>query len=154
MWGVMLQVCLIDKTGVRLVSRILVLFGSTSRIGRIVSDRSIETTLGTSTRMNFERRCSRSGTVCPRTYCRCWWGNLTGMVVGPYFSTISSSVALLYMWVGIHEWSFNMLFLPFQTLTSAFRQYDTDQDGVITIHYEQFLSMVFSLKIWGGNGSS
>ncbi|XP_051166149.1 programmed cell death protein 6 isoform X1 [Leptopilina boulardi] len=33
------------------------------------------------------------------------------------------------------------------TLTSAFRQYDTDQDGVITIHYEQFLSMVFNLKI-------
>lgn len=33
------------------------------------------------------------------------------------------------------------------TLTSAFRQYDTDQDGVITIHYEQFLSMVFSLKV-------
>ncbi|GLV35373.1 Apoptosis-linked gene-2 [Carabus blaptoides fortunei] len=33
------------------------------------------------------------------------------------------------------------------TLTSAFRQFDTDQDGVITIHYEQFLGMVFSLKI-------
>ncbi|ENN78774.1 hypothetical protein HUJ04_010159 [Dendroctonus ponderosae] len=33
------------------------------------------------------------------------------------------------------------------TLTSAFRMYDTDQDGIITIHYEQFLSMVFSLKI-------
>lgn len=33
------------------------------------------------------------------------------------------------------------------TLTTAFRQYDTDQDGVITIHYEQFLSMVFNLKI-------
>lgn len=33
------------------------------------------------------------------------------------------------------------------TLTSSFRQYDTDQDGVITIHYEQFLNMVFSLKI-------
>lgn len=33
------------------------------------------------------------------------------------------------------------------TLTSAFRQHDTDQDGIITIHYEQFLSMVFSLKI-------
>ncbi|KRT82031.1 HLH domain-containing protein [Oryctes borbonicus] len=33
------------------------------------------------------------------------------------------------------------------TLTSSFRQYDTDQDGIITIHYEQFLSMVFSLKI-------
>ncbi|XP_033211616.1 programmed cell death protein 6 isoform X3 [Belonocnema kinseyi] len=33
------------------------------------------------------------------------------------------------------------------TLTSAFRQYDTDQDGVITIHYEQFLGMVFNLKI-------
>ncbi|KAF5277863.1 hypothetical protein FQA39_LY06015 [Lamprigera yunnana] len=27
------------------------------------------------------------------------------------------------------------------TLTHAFRQYDTDQDGVITIHYEQFLNM-------------
>lgn len=35
----------------------------------------------------------------------------------------------------------------FQTLTSSFRQYDTDQDGYITIHYEQFLGMVFSLKI-------
>lgn len=34
-----------------------------------------------------------------------------------------------------------------QTLTSAFKQYDTDMDGVITIHYEQFLSMVFALKI-------
>ncbi|KAK9736173.1 EF-hand domain pair [Popillia japonica] len=33
------------------------------------------------------------------------------------------------------------------TLTSSFRQYDTDQDGIITIHYEQFLSMVFSLKV-------
>ncbi|XP_017778578.1 PREDICTED: programmed cell death protein 6-like [Nicrophorus vespilloides] len=33
------------------------------------------------------------------------------------------------------------------TLTSAFRQHDTDSDGVITIHYEQFLNMVFSLKI-------
>ncbi|XP_044747951.1 programmed cell death protein 6 isoform X1 [Coccinella septempunctata] len=33
------------------------------------------------------------------------------------------------------------------TLTSAFRQFDTDQDGVITIHYEQFLNMVFGLKI-------
>jgi len=33
------------------------------------------------------------------------------------------------------------------TLTSSFRQIDTDMDGVITIHYEQFLSMVFSLKI-------
>ncbi|XP_046747939.1 programmed cell death protein 6 isoform X2 [Diprion similis] len=33
------------------------------------------------------------------------------------------------------------------TLTSAFRQFDTDQDGVITIHYEQFLGMVFNLKV-------
>ncbi|XP_023019156.1 programmed cell death protein 6 isoform X1 [Leptinotarsa decemlineata] len=33
------------------------------------------------------------------------------------------------------------------TLTSSFKQYDTDQDGYIKIHYEQFLSMVFSLKI-------
>ncbi|XP_045193614.1 programmed cell death protein 6-like isoform X1 [Mercenaria mercenaria] len=33
-----------------------------------------------------------------------------------------------------------------QTLTSAFRQHDTDQDGWVTITYEQFLSLVFSLK--------
>ncbi|CAG9767044.1 unnamed protein product [Ceutorhynchus assimilis] len=33
------------------------------------------------------------------------------------------------------------------TLTSAFRKYDTDQDGYITIHYEQFLNMVFDLKM-------
>lgn len=33
------------------------------------------------------------------------------------------------------------------TLTAAFRQLDTDLDGVITIHYEQFLGMVFNLKI-------
>lgn len=35
----------------------------------------------------------------------------------------------------------------FQTLTAAFRQHDTDQDGYITIHYEQFLNMVFGLKM-------
>lgn len=40
-----------------------------------------------------------------------------------------------------------LCFLVLQTLTSSFRQYDTDMDGVITIHYEQFLQMVFSLKI-------
>jgi len=34
-----------------------------------------------------------------------------------------------------------------QTLTTAFRRLDTDLDGVITIHYEQFLSMVFNLKM-------
>ncbi|BES94682.1 unnamed protein product [Nesidiocoris tenuis] len=32
-------------------------------------------------------------------------------------------------------------------LTNAFKHYDTDQDGVITIHYEQFLSMVLGLKV-------
>lgn len=33
-----------------------------------------------------------------------------------------------------------------QTLTSAFRMHDTDQDGWVTITYEQFLTLVFSLK--------
>ncbi|ESO11096.1 hypothetical protein HELRODRAFT_109312 [Helobdella robusta] len=33
-----------------------------------------------------------------------------------------------------------------QTLTSSFRQFDTDMDGWITIGYEQFLNLVFSLK--------
>ncbi|XP_975592.2 programmed cell death protein 6 isoform X3 [Tribolium castaneum] len=42
---------------------------------------------------------------------------------------------------------FIQLCIILYTLTAAFRQHDTDQDGVITIHYEQFLSMVFSLKI-------
>lgn len=33
------------------------------------------------------------------------------------------------------------------TLTASFRQQDTDADGVIQINYEQFLSMVFSLRL-------
>jgi Ca2+-binding EF-hand superfamily protein len=33
-----------------------------------------------------------------------------------------------------------------QTLTSSFRAYDTDQDGWIQISYEQFLTLVFSLR--------
>ncbi|KAJ8980896.1 hypothetical protein NQ317_011196 [Molorchus minor] len=33
------------------------------------------------------------------------------------------------------------------TLTAAFKEYDTDQDGFCTIHYDQFLSMAMSLKI-------
>ncbi|ROT75837.1 putative programmed cell death protein 6 isoform X1, partial [Penaeus vannamei] len=32
------------------------------------------------------------------------------------------------------------------TLTQAFSQYDQDRDGVITISYEQFLHMVFSIR--------
>ncbi|CAF2403584.1 unnamed protein product [Rotaria sp. Silwood2] len=34
-----------------------------------------------------------------------------------------------------------------QTLTNAFRQYDRLQNGEITINYEDFLSLVFSLKM-------
>ncbi|XP_045194637.2 vesicle-associated membrane protein/synaptobrevin-binding protein-like [Mercenaria mercenaria] len=34
-----------------------------------------------------------------------------------------------------------------KTLTSAFRQLDTDQDGLVTITFEHFLSLVFSLKL-------
>ncbi|EDV21814.1 uncharacterized protein TRIADDRAFT_30001 [Trichoplax adhaerens] len=33
-----------------------------------------------------------------------------------------------------------------QTLTAAFRNQDTDQDGWITMTYEQFLTLVFSLR--------
>ncbi|RUS83098.1 hypothetical protein EGW08_009130 [Elysia chlorotica] len=33
-----------------------------------------------------------------------------------------------------------------QTLTNSFRAYDTDQDGWIQISYEQFLTLVFSLR--------
>ena len=34
-----------------------------------------------------------------------------------------------------------------QTLTNAFRQYDRYQNGQITINYEDFLTLVFSLKM-------
>lgn len=34
-----------------------------------------------------------------------------------------------------------------QNLTNAFKQYDTDQDGLITIHYETFISLVLGLKV-------
>ena len=34
-----------------------------------------------------------------------------------------------------------------QTLTNAFRQYDRQQNGQITINYEDFLTLVFSLKM-------
>lgn len=54
-----------------------------------------------------------------------------------------------YRFCYVANWILKYFFflILFKTLTSSFRQYDTDMDGVITIHYEQFLSMVFSLKI-------
>ncbi|XP_073982069.1 programmed cell death protein 6-like isoform X1 [Rhodnius prolixus] len=33
------------------------------------------------------------------------------------------------------------------TLTDAFRKHDSDQDGVVTLQYEQFVEMVFSIKM-------
>jgi len=42
---------------------------------------------------------------------------------------------------------FIQLCVVLQTLTAAFREKDTDRDGFIRIHYEEFLSMVFSLKL-------
>ena len=44
---------------------------------------------------------------------------------------------------------FIQLCVVLQTLTAAFRDKDHDRDGYIRIHYEEFLSMVFSLKMWG-----
>ena len=41
--------------------------------------------------------------------------------------------------------SFVQICVTLQTMTSAFRHYDTDQDGVITIRYEDFLTLVFSV---------
>ena len=37
--------------------------------------------------------------------------------------------------------------ISIQTLTNAFRQFDNLQSGQITIGYEDFLSLVFSLKM-------
>lgn len=40
--------------------------------------------------------------------------------------------------------SFVQLCVTLQTMTSAFRYHDTDQDGIITISYEDFLTLVFN----------
>ena len=42
--------------------------------------------------------------------------------------------------------------LVFQTLTSAFRAHDQDQDGWIQIGYEQFLTLVISIRAWVTSG--
>jgi len=42
---------------------------------------------------------------------------------------------------------FIQLCVVLQTLTASFRDQDKDRDGYITIHYEEFLRMVFSLKM-------
>ncbi|KAE9553377.1 hypothetical protein FO519_003440 [Halicephalobus sp. NKZ332] len=42
---------------------------------------------------------------------------------------------------------FVQLCVVLQTLTAAFRDKDSDRDGVVTIGYEEFLKMVFSLKM-------
>jgi hypothetical protein len=42
---------------------------------------------------------------------------------------------------------FVQLCVVLQILTDAFHEKDTDRDGLIKIHYEEFLSMVFSLKM-------
>jgi len=41
---------------------------------------------------------------------------------------------------------FVQLCVSLQSLTNSFRRHDTSQNGWITIHYEQFLSMVIALK--------
>lgn len=41
--------------------------------------------------------------------------------------------------------SFVQLCVTLQTMTSAFQSHDSDQDGVITIAYEDFLNLVFSV---------
>lgn len=45
---------------------------------------------------------------------------------------------------GIYFDDFIQCCIILHTMTVAFRQLDTDQDGVITIHYEQFIGLVFS----------
>uniref|UniRef100_A0A0K0F4U5 Programmed cell death protein 6 (inferred by orthology to a human protein) n=1 Tax=Strongyloides venezuelensis TaxID=75913 RepID=A0A0K0F4U5_STRVS len=42
---------------------------------------------------------------------------------------------------------FIQLCVVLQTLTAGFRDKDTDRDGVITVGYEEFLRMVFSVKM-------
>ena len=47
---------------------------------------------------------------------------------------------------------FIQLCVQLQSLTEAFRRFDTNQNGWINIHYEQFLSLVVGLK-WIRPGS-
>ena len=48
---------------------------------------------------------------------------------------------MYFLWV--HFW-----FVWLQNLTNAFRQHDTNQTGVITIGYEQYLHLVMNSRIW------
>uniref|UniRef100_A0A6G1SDD7 Programmed cell death protein 6 n=1 Tax=Aceria tosichella TaxID=561515 RepID=A0A6G1SDD7_9ACAR len=41
---------------------------------------------------------------------------------------------------------FIQICVSLQTITAAFRHHDTDSDGVITIKYEDFLKLIFSLR--------
>ncbi|XP_063594162.1 programmed cell death protein 6-like isoform X1 [Penaeus indicus] len=47
---------------------------------------------------------------------------------------------------GVYFDDFIQCCIVLHTLTQAFSQYDQDRDGVITISYEQFLHMVFSIR--------
>lgn len=46
---------------------------------------------------------------------------------------------------GLLQWHC-VSFLPLQTLTNSFKQFDTNRNGWIQLSYEQFLTLVFSLK--------
>ena len=87
--------------------------------------------------------------------------NLIGMLIRKFdrfgrgtilFDDFIQCCIILYVSNGLNSLfqaarSMSTILLSLQTLTSSFRAMDHDMDGVITIHYEQFLSMVFSLKI-------
>ncbi|XP_042208301.1 programmed cell death protein 6-like isoform X1 [Homarus americanus] len=47
----------------------------------------------------------------------------------------------------VHFDDFIQCCIVLHTLTQAFSYHDSDRDGVITISYEQFLHMVFSLRV-------
>jgi Ca2+-binding EF-hand superfamily protein len=42
---------------------------------------------------------------------------------------------------------FVQLCVVLQTLTASFRDKDTDRDGIISVEYEEFLNMVFQIKM-------
>ncbi|CAG2161751.1 unnamed protein product [Oppiella nova] len=47
----------------------------------------------------------------------------------------------------IHFDDFLKICIHLQSLTQEFRKYDTDLDGVITVSYEQFISLVFAIVL-------
>jgi len=81
----------------------------------------------------------------------CWFANSTVWVklckaTNPENNLLSLRFELLGKGT-IYFDDFIQVCIVLHNLTAAFKQFDTDFDGVITIHYEQFLQMVLNTRV-------